>query len=80
MYQKMLSPIASQVESHMSPGTILEILQTAAALRPETQRLDILARSYTLRNFDKISECWLQQGRNGPNCRDIAVYILTSSN
>ena len=79
MFQKGFAPIAMQIERHMSPGTILEILQTAAALRPETQKLDIVARSYTLRNFQKISDSWLLQGRKGPKCRDIAVYILTSA-
>ena len=79
MYAQMFAPVAAQIARNLSPETVFEVLQTAGALLPETKQLDIAVRSYVLRHFQMIQERWPKQmSGDGPNCRDLAVYILTS--
>ena len=78
MYMQMFVPVAMQVARNMSPENVLQILQTAGALLPDTKRLDIAVRSYILRHFQMIQECLTERMSGRPNCRDLAVYILTT--
>ena len=73
MYTPMLAPVATQIAKNISPGTALEVLQTAVALLPDTSHLNTAARSYILRHLHH-----LRMADGAPSCRDLAVYILTS--